>query len=204
MTGFVPLSKITDRKLQGLTWVEPRQVLINLRWVETNIPEGIDERVRRLRINQLKEWREARAAALFAYGMGKSVIEKQTFVAKSEDRDYDFVMRWSDDTVDYFYPVQLKELPPEDLNPEVSLDDVLTKLAKYSGATDLSVAVHINRRTKFEHRPWGNGVKPNVRELWYFGCCSRDQSTWFLYGSVLQPRPHYYEFAYPIGSPNVT
>ncbi len=203
MTGFVPLSKITDRKLQGLAWVQPKQVLVNLRWLETKLPEDIDEKIRRLRTNQLKEWREARAAALFAYGMGENVLKKPTLVAKSEERDYDFVMRWADDAADYVYPVQLKELPPEDLNPGVSLDDILAKLTKYSGPTDLSVAVLINRRTRFEHQPWGNSAKPNIRELWYFGCCSQDQSKWFLYGSILQSQPHYHEFNYPVGTPNV-
>jgi len=203
MKDFVPVSKITDREFKALIWVEPKQVMVSLRWLETHIPEGTDEKIRHLRTNQLKEWREAREAALFAYGIGDQVLEKPTFVAKLERRDFDFVMRWADDGADYFYPVQVKELPPADLNPNASLDDLLDKLEKYSGVDDLSVAIHINRRIRFEHRPWNRKTKPALRELWSFGCLSADQSKWFLFGNVLQSNPRYYEFTYPTGGPNV-
>lgn len=203
MDPFVPVPKITDRKLKSLTWVDPKQVLINLRWLETNMAPDTDERVRRLRTNKLKEWREARSAALFAYGMGQEVLQKHILVAKAEEMDFDFVMRWADDKADFFCPVQLKELPPADLNAEITLTDILSKLSKYSGPEDLSVAVHINRRMKFEHQPLSGAQKPKIKELWYFGCKSEDQSLWFLYGSLLRNEPRLYEFAYPTGEPNI-
>lgn len=203
MTELLPLSKLEDRQFEKLNWVDPKQVLINLRWLEASLPQQMDERVRRLRTNQLKEWREARAAALFSYGIGKAVLLTNTQVAKIEDRDFDFVMRWSDEKTNYYSPVQLKELPPEDLNPEVSLEGILAKLAKYSGPQNLSVAIQINRRMRFEHRPLASESKPRVLELWYFGCASEDQSRWFLYGSALKENARHYEFEYPMGTPNV-
>jgi hypothetical protein len=203
MSGLVPLSKITERKLQALTWVEPKQVLINLRSLELNLSPDIDEKVRRLRTNDLKIWREGRTAALFAYGISEQVLQKPTLVAKTEEKDFDFVMRWADGGVDCFFPVQLKELPPEDLNPAVAIDDILSGLSKYSGTDDLSVVVAINRRMRFEYRPWTGAAKPKIRELWYFGCVSKDQSRWFLYGSALRNDARYYEFDYPTGTPNV-
>src|SRR5688572_3145226 len=141
MAGLVPISKITERKLQSLTWVDPKQVLINLRWLELRLPSNIDDKVRRLRTNELKQWREARTAVLFAHGISEQVLRKPTLVAKSEEKDYDFVMRWNENGVDCYFPVQLKELPPDDLNPDVRVDDILAGLSKYSGAEDLSVVV---------------------------------------------------------------
>ena len=203
MAGLVPLSGITERKLKALEWVDPKRVLVNLRRVEERLPSKMDERVRRLRTNALKEWRESRYAALFAYGIAESVLKRPTLVAKVEDLDFDFIMRWDEEEADYFYPVQLKELPPEDLNPGVSLEDILGKLDKYSGTEDLSVVVLINRRTRFEYRPWESEQRPRIRELWYLGCTSQDQSKWFLYGNVLANAPLYYEFSYPVGEGDV-
>jgi hypothetical protein len=198
MRDIVPLSKITERQLKALTWVDPKRALLNLRALEEKLPDELDERVRRLRTNDLKEWREARCAAIFAYGLGQQVLEKPTLVAKVEERDFDFVMRWADETADYFYPVQLKELPPEDLNSNIGLEELLTKLVKYSGEEDLSVVVVINRRMKLDYRPWDFGPKPKIRELWYLGCTSADQSRWLLYGSVIADNPRHYEFTYPL------
>ncbi len=181
-----------------MEWAEPKGVLINLRTIEMNLPEGMDEKVRRLRTNQLKEWREARIAALFSYGMSSTVLRVPVLVSKSEAKDFDFVMRWRVEDRDFFYPVQLKELPPDDINPSVTLDDIFDKLEKYSGAADLSVAIHINRRMRFDFQPWSRKPRPRINELWYLGCESADQSKWFLYGSTLKKNPRKYEFSYPV------
>ena len=203
MTELLALSKLENRQFERLHWVDPKQVLINLRWLEANLSERMDEKMRRLRTNQLREWREARAAALFSYGIGKAVLRTNTQVAKVEERDFDFVMRWSNKGANYYYPVQLKELPPDDINPGVSLDDVLAKLDKYSGPQNLSAVVQINRRMRFQFRPLPRGRRPRLLELWYFGSLSEDQSRWFLYGSALKKSARQYEFEYPAGTPNV-
>lgn len=186
-----------------MEWVDPRQVLVNLRWLEHSLPSEMDERVRHLRTNQLKSWREARMAALFAFGIGDQVLKTPTLVSKTEERDFDFVMKWKDTDADHFYPVQLKELPPNDINSEVSLDHLHDKLEKYSGLDDLSVVICINRRMHFEYRPWKRPTRPKIRELWYLGCQAPDQSKWFLYGSALEENPKEYKFNYPEGVPNV-
>ena len=186
-----------------MQWVDPRQVLVNLRWVEANLPSTMDERIRRLRTNQLNEWREARLAALFAFGIGDQVLKTPTQVSKTERRDFDFVMRWESDNADHFYPAQLKELPPDEINPRVSLNDIYDKLEKYSGANDLSVVICLNRRSRFEHQPWSRVPRPRIKELWYLGCKSPDQSIWFLFGCALRSDPRMYEFRYPDGESNV-
>lgn len=203
MIDLIKIPTITVRELNQMAWVDPRQLLVNLRWLEMNLPSEIDERVWRFRTNELKEWREARIAALFAFGIGDQVLKVPTFVSKSEDRDFDFVMRWESGDADHFYPGQLKELPPDDLNPKVSLDDILSKLTKYSGAEDLSVVIHVNRKMRFDYHPWNRDKKPLIKELWYLGCETEDQSRWFIYGSALENNPRKYDFEYPRGKPNI-
>jgi len=203
MAEFSRLSAMVEREFKELVWVDPKQVLVNLRWAEEHLPVDTPPKSRRLRTNDLKEWREAREAAIFAYGIGASVLKTSVYVAKCERRDFDFVMRWADEARDYFYPVQMKELPPADLNPDISIDAILAKLAKYSGTDDLAVAVHVNRRMRFEYEPWRGNDKPRVRELWYFGSASPDGTEWFLYGDVLRSTARYHTFSYPDGEPNV-
>ncbi len=186
-----------------MEWVDPGQVLINLRWLELNLPAGLDDKVRRFRTNKLKELREARTAALFAYGMGKAVLQTPTAVAKVEAADFDFIMRWQADDKEFFYPVQLKELPPEDLNADATLEDLYDKLEKYSGADNLSVLIHLNRAVRFDYHPWDRPTCPNILELWYLACTSEDQSKWLVYGSALKPDSRPYDFDYPTGEPNV-
>lgn len=100
--------------------------------------------------------------------------------------------------------MQLKELPPEDLNSEVQLENIFEKLKKYSGENNLSVAININRKLKSFNLLQDlvtNQLK--IKELWYFGCKSPDQSKWFLYGSLLKRNPVYVEFNYPEGEHNL-
>jgi hypothetical protein len=203
MTELTRLPAITAREFESMDWVDPKQALINLRWLELNLPEDLDEKVRRLRTNKLKDLREARTGAIFAYGLANKVIGVPVFVAKAESKDFDFVMRWFKDGNQYFVPVQLKELPPDDLNPGVSIDEIYTKLSKYSGANDLLVLIHVNRRITFDYHPWKNTQRPNIRELWYLGCVAPDQSEWMIYGSALETNPSRYDFSYPAGVPNV-
>ena len=203
MSDPTEITGILLREFQQMAWVDPKQVLVNLRWLEQHLPDRMDERVRRLRTNQLKEWREAREAALFAFGISDQVLKRPVFVTKSQNRDFDFVVRWESDNTHHFFPAQLKELPPDDINPRVALDDLFDKLAKYSGKTDLSVVISINRRSRFLFEPWTRPDKPRIKELWYMGCESPDQSRWFIFGSVLEQNARKYEFSYPEGNPNV-
>ena len=196
-----PIDNIRLRRLRGLQWLKPGQVLINLRYVETNLlPPHMDERVRRLRTNKLKQLREGRDAAIFAYGLETQVLKVPVWFANTEQSDYDFVVRWVKEENEYFYPIQLKELPPEDLNTTESLDRIYDKLEKYSGADDLSVAVHVNKKMTLKWGPWERKKRPRVRQLWLFGSTSPDQSKWFICGDILK-KPLFYEFAYPEGKP---
>jgi hypothetical protein len=187
-----------------MEWVNPRQLLVNLRWLEFNLPADIDERIRHLRTNSLKEWQEARFAALFAYGISNAVLHLPTHLSKTEKVDFDAVMKWQQNGEDHYSPLQIKELPPDDINPDVSLDDILDRLGKYSGEDNLTVVVCLNRRTRIKFQPWDRQSKPRISELWYLGCTDEYQSKWFLYGSALEKYSRRFDFEYPEGKPTIS
>jgi hypothetical protein len=195
---------ILVREFNQMEWVEPRQVLVDLRWLELNLPADMDERIRRLRTNPLKEWHEARFAALFAYGISNAVLHLPTRFSKTEKRDFDAVMKWQKNGEDHYSPLQIKELPPDDINPDVSLNDILDKLGKYSGEDNLTVVVCLNRKTRIKFQTWDRQSKPRISELWYLGCTDVYQSKWFLYGNVLANNPRRFDFEYPEGTPNIS
>ena len=190
--------RIRVRQFERLRWHQPEPVLRNLRYIETHVllDDAMDDRVRRLRTNDSKDWREARDAAIFCYGLRCSAVNESVSVAKSECDDFDCVLRWVTGERIHYCPVQLKELPPDDLNPSVTLEDIYKGLEKYSGETDLAVATKVNRQGRLYYRPWERPDRPPIKELWLFGCLSADQSQWFIYGDVLGS-PRYHEFAYP-------
>ena len=102
MDKYVPVPNIMVREFERMVWVDPKQALINLRRLETNLPADLDEQVRRLRTNKLKELREARIAALFAFGTSDQVLNVPVLVSKSEAHDFDFVAKWQTDEKHYF------------------------------------------------------------------------------------------------------
>lgn len=197
------IDNIRLRVFKSHEWFDPKQVLINLRYVETNLlSPDMDEKVRRLRTNELKELRELRDAAIFAYGLQTQILKVPVVIANVERSDYDFVVWWVKEENEYFYPVQLKELPPGDLNTTASLDGIYNIVVekKYSGADDLAVAIRINKNMTLKCGPWEKDKRPHVRELWLFGNTSPDQSKWYICGDILK-KPLLYEFMYPEGKP---
>ena len=156
----------------------------------------LPDKVRRLRTNKLKETREARLAAIFAYAMEKCVLRAPVRFAPHEDADYDFVVSWTSEEETLYCPVQLKELPPDDINPKPSMDDVLGKLGKYGDSKDLVVAISYNRQERFEFGPWLRIESAPVAQIWFFGGCSPDGNDWFLYGDLTK-EPALHRFCYP-------
>ncbi|MDO9449761.1 MAG: hypothetical protein Q7J21_04710, partial [Rugosibacter sp.] len=78
------------REIQNLEFRDPKHFLIKLRKLECQLAASIsDPKIRRLRTNKLKEWRETRDAALFCYGMGQR-IGQTVFLGRGESQDYDF------------------------------------------------------------------------------------------------------------------
>ncbi|TAJ20231.1 MAG: hypothetical protein EPO60_05685, partial [Rugosibacter sp.] len=116
------------RAIQSLEFRDPRQFLVELGELECRLAASVlDPKIKGLRTNKLKEWREARDAALFCYGMGQR-IGQTVFLARGESQDYDFIAAWVVGDVQYFVPVQLKEVVPSDLNGTTSLKEIIDSL----------------------------------------------------------------------------
>ena len=183
------------REFSGLQYYSPKLVLQKLRSLEIALLDSdfaIDPKV--MRTNRLKPNREARDAAIFAYGIQECVLGVPVRVARHESSDYDCVLQCISEETQHFFPVQLKELPPSELDPQVALKDILDKLDKYG--KDLIVAIKYNRKEHFELGPELRLENAPVAQIWLFGGCSPDQSDWFLYGDLTK-EPALYPFRYP-------
>lgn len=183
------------REFQQGEFRDPARFLVELRALEPKVASSsLDARVKQLRTNDLKEWREAREAALFCFGMAQR-IGQPIYLSRVESQDYDFVASWTVGDEQNFAPVQLKEVVPESLNSDSSVDKVVQSLTKYVDSEDLTVAIHLNRQVHFDPKTL---VIPRLRiaALWIFASISPDQSEWVLWGNFLE-QPEGTRFAYP-------
>lgn len=177
------MEQIRTRKFAKYEYGDPRGFLVGLRNLEESLGESVDK-IGRLRTNALKQEREMRDAALFCIGMSERLGLPIRF-APVEDEDFDFVATCSIEQTLCFCPIQLKEVPPEDLNPTSSIDDVLNSLPKYSNARDLTIAIRLNRAIRFDSALVAVAEDLAIGGLWVFGCISPDQSRWALWGDFM-------------------
>jgi hypothetical protein len=183
------------RALQKVEFCDPKPFLINLKNLEPHVAASdIDPRVKQLRTNGLKEWRETREAALFCYGMGQR-IGQTVYLARGESQDYDFIASWVVGNEQHLAPVQLKEVVPEGLNPNASLQQTINSLAKYADSSDLTVAIHLNRIERFDPSSV-NVPSLGIAALWIFASITPDRSQWGLWGNFLE-KPEGTRFEYP-------
>ncbi len=140
------------RLFSSLEYRDPRAFLLRLRDLERALASSaLDIKVRALRTNELKPWRELREAALFAHFMSER-IRTRVGIARGEAQDYDFVATWESAGVRRYSPVQIKEVVPSFLNPNAQLSAVIESLTKYADSTDLTVAIHLNKRHTLDLR----------------------------------------------------
>lgn len=181
-----------------LPYSDPELVLRDLRRLECAIvDEPRDPKVRRLRTAGLKEQREARDAALFAFGM-RHVVGTNVYVAPlGSDSEYDFIVKFVDGETFKFVPVQLKELVPEDLNSAATLDGLLKKLTgpRYQPSSETVLAIRLNRTFKFDPPECSKLYSP-FSEIWLFGQVSFDGDRWAIWGD-LKGDPQRFDFNYP-------
>lgn len=189
------MSRSRLREFQRGEFHDSAEFLTALRAIEPAIASSAtDPRIKHLRTNGLKEWREAREAALFCHGMSQR-IGQRIFMSRGESQDYDFVASWIIGDEQHFAPVQLKEVVPASLNPSSSLEQILRSLTKYVDSEDLTVAVHLNRQQHFD--PATLSIPPlRIAALWVFASISPDQSKWGLWGNFLE-QPEGSCFMYP-------
>jgi hypothetical protein len=174
------LNEATKLKFQ-----DPASFLARLRKLEPKVAtSGLSANARSLRTNSLKPWKQLREAAIFCVGMSARIGHK-VYLAKSESHDYDFIASWVSDEAQHFAPVQLKEVVLHEINPSSSVQAAIDALpGKYVDSKDLTVAVYLNRVTRFDpavlHVP-----TMNVAALWVFGGLSEGKSQWGLWGDFL-------------------
>jgi hypothetical protein len=150
--------------------------------------------VKRWRTGKYKELREMMDACLLAYGLSKA-LETDVWVVRGEQEDYDCVLLAVGDDGLQFVGIQLKELPPEHVNPRLTLEELLGGLAA-KPSTDTTLVIRLNR-TGYIPDEVLSAVQLPYREVWYLWATSPDGLGWCIYGDVMQ-QPRRYEFAYPL------
>lgn len=190
-------SAIDLRVWSRLSYWDPRPILIGL--AEIGSSEWLDAlpyKVKSLRTQELHVFHERRLGALFFYLIGLAQRELVSF-AHLEDADYDFVGHFARDGVPHFVPVQMKELPPDFLNPTATLQGIVdASRKKYTDASDVTIAISVNRVG--DVRPGDLDLSGlNLGGLWLFGAAQADQSRWLLIGDLLKPTWRAQEFDYP-------
>ena len=187
---------IRTRAWSKLKYYDPAKILREFGKVEEKVAEvQMEERVRTLRTSLLKKHKEGREAALLCHGIGTCVLGTTVYFTPTEASDYDFVSMWRTEKVEHYAPVQLKEWVPNNINPYLTLNNLISKLHKYKSSRDMIVGIYSNRTGTFR---LSDIVCPalNLAGLWIFGSIAPDKSKWFLYGDVLGDK-QYYEFLFP-------
>lgn len=179
-----------------LQYKDPEWWLVELSKIETETANHpMDPKVRALRTNQLKLVKETREAALFCHGMSLVTGNKILFT-RVEELDYDAVATWIQGDTAHYSPIQLKELVPEQYNPQQTLNKLLQDIAaKYPVSTELTVAVFVNRQTVIDFTQI-KVPETKLHGIWLYGCSSQDQQTWFIYGNLVD-NPSAFQFNYP-------
>tara|TARA_R110000787_G_scaffold272069_2_gene379458 strand:+ start:12736 stop:13323 length:588 start_codon:yes stop_codon:yes gene_type:complete len=192
------LDQIRLRRFAELDYYDPISFLKQLRVFECELAASeTPEPIMRLRTGTLKTERELRDAALFCAGMSEC-IGQQVWMAAAEDQDHDFIASWTSSGARHFCPVQLKEVVPEDLNADSSIEAVIDKLHRYSDSFDLTVAIKLGRNMRFDPSELKVPDDLTIGELWVFGAVESSQSAWALWGNFLAgPVSEGRVFSYP-------
>lgn len=144
---------------------------------------------------RVREIAEDRRCAIFCHGAGQALGTKILF-ASHESADYDYVGAYQHNGSIYRFPIQLKQLVPDRLNPPTSLQREIAKLRKYPDSQDLVVAIHINRKIHIKPQELDtSGLK--VKEIWIYGQLQSHSDTWLLFGNLMADEPNAYTFQLP-------
>lgn len=126
------------RKAAKQRYVATTHLLRRLREIELEVMQSMPpSRERRLQTRGTMGLRELRDAALLCHGLAARLGET-IGVTHWEDHDHDAVALIQKPGESCFYPLQLKQFPPNDLNPQASLqaiiDSLPTKLSDIASA----------------------------------------------------------------------
>lgn len=144
---------------------------------------------------RVRDIAEDRRCAIFCHGAGQALGTEILF-ASHESADYDYVGAYKHNGSILTFPIQLKQLVPDRLNPFTSLQRELDKLSKYTDAQDLVVAIHINRKVHIKAQDL-NTSELKIKEVWLYGQLQSDANTWLLLGNLMARTPNAYTFQLP-------
>ncbi len=185
------------KTFEKLEYGDPRGFLRELIHVDAEISlSNLTPKIKHLRTNSLKQFREQRDAAIFCIGMAK-VLNTSVRFSPVEEQDYDFVATWQSQDQPHYCPVQLKELVSSELNPSQLIQDVMNGLSKYTDSMDLTVAVKFNRIARFEQTNLQIPQTLCIGGLWVFGSIAEDQSEWALWGDFVSGSTDEIKFQIP-------
>jgi hypothetical protein len=187
---------IRTREWAKLSFKDPKKILTDLADIQCLANESeLEGKVRNLRQNSQKPYREGWHAALFCYGM-TCKLELPVYFSMYEDQDYDFIAMYYKDDLQHFVPVQLKEYVSSKLSSEQTLEKEIEKLAKYSDSKDLTAVIYVSKEESLDFK---NIVIPklDIAGLWIMGSMSVDQRRFFLAGDLLKS-PTLEEFNHPV------
>lgn len=184
------------RQWSKLSYYDPRGLLISLAQLSDRVAAAdVPYNVASLRTNELNRFREGRQCALLCYGMSQFLGTEVRF-AMFEQNDTDFIGRYERIGEVHYVPLQVKELVPDNVKADASLQAEIDKLAKYTDSKDLVVAFHLNRQEHIDFAQLDFSRVP-VKELWFFGCISPATQEWLLFGNVLSTGCQAFKFHYP-------
>jgi hypothetical protein len=187
------------REFQEYDYKDPREWLVAMHEIELLVSKStLTYPVRSLRTHKLRRWSDRRIAALFAYGMAQRMPGYWFDFAGVERSDYDAVIRHHDGEECFYTPVQIKELVPEHVNRNSTVEAILESLAKYPNSQDLVVVIYLNRRMKIRPHPI-RSKQINIGGLYFLSGAAPTKGRWLLMGDLLQSA-EISEFEYPTRS----
>jgi hypothetical protein len=179
-------NRVHLRAYSKLEYGDPRGFLEALAPLDAAVSvSDLPPTVKHLRTNLLKADRERRDAAIFCLGMSH-VLNTPVRFSPTEAQDYDFVATWEVDDVRHFCPIQLKEFVSSELNPNATMQAVLSGLSKYADSGDITVAIKIGRDFRFEPSELKVPSELSIAALWVYGAIAQDQSEWGLWGDFVR------------------
>ncbi len=197
----IRMDTITRRIAAGLRYLDPTKSLLLLGAARTSLAVAgaptsrIDARAR-----THEGQRFSFQAAFFCFATAQAEADDSLAYAmwpeQGSDIDCIFRRRAADGT-HHFDAVQLKELPPQETAPAVSLESLLQSLSRrYPDSRELRVGIYLNRD---EVTAMDRLAVPIIRVAgaWLYGLGGRLPNGGFLFGNLLATERNLAEFTLP-------
>lgn len=176
---------------RGLRYLDPKRILTEPGALQAAVAEWPQRFGRKLSENERKRLTEEIVqAAAFCWGMAELWKRRVEFSPKASG-SHDCVLALGPSAggdPPGFLLVQLKALPPESLNPQVTLQSLINDLeGKYHDPDELYMCIAVNRpgEIDFAALKVPEALKSQLLELWILGRTNEDRTKWFLRGDLL-------------------